>query len=162
MVVDIMCRSYFQTARTKLNINISIFYNWNFTTNEWHDDMLPLEPCILYIGRVNTHCSVTHNSFRTGGCNDSIVSFVVFVHHISFFHLLAIGFYYAVFQIVKFGMFILIDYFFIRKCSLCFGIPVDHTHATINQSLFIEIAEHLDNPFASGLIHCKCCAIPIA
>ena len=161
MVIDIVGRSNLQTTCTKLDINIRIFYNWNLTANEWYDDMFAFEPCIFYIFRIDTHCGVTHDCFRTSCCHYSIVAFLIFMHHVSFVYLLAIGFNNTIFQVIELWVLIFIDYFFIRKSGLSLWIPVHHSNATINQSLIIKVTKDLNDTLASSLIHGERCAVPV-
>ena len=59
-------------------------------------------------------------------------------------------------------MFILVDYFFVRKSRLSLWVPVNHAYTTIDVTLLIEVAEYLDNTLATSIIHGESSTIPIA
>ena len=162
VVVDVVCRSYFQTTCTKLNVNVGVLDDRNLTVNERYDDVLALQPCILLVLWVDTHSRVTHDGLRTGSSYNSVIALVVLVHHVAFLYLLTILLYYVILQVVKFGVLILVDNLLIRKCSLCLRIPVDHTYATINQSLVIKVAEYVDDGTGTSLVHGERSAVPVA
>ena len=104
----------------------------------------------------------TITSLRTGSSYNSVIALVVIVHHVAFLYLLTILLYYVILQVVKFGVLILVDNLLIRKCSLCLRIPVDHTYATINQSLVIKVAEYVDDGTGTSLVHGERSAVPVA
>ena len=59
-------------------------------------------------------------------------------------------------------MFILIDYLLIGEGCLCLWVPVDHTHATVDVTFIIQVAEHLDDAPAAGLVHGESRTVPVA
>ena len=42
------------------------------------------------------------------------------------------------------------------------GVPVYHAESAIDKALVIEVNEDFDNTLATSLVHCECCAIPVA
>ena len=148
IVVHIVSRCYLQTSCTELNIYIVVFNNWNHTVHQRHNHLLTLQPLILRVVRIDTHCSITHNCFRTSSCNNCITSFCVT--------------FYLITQIKQLAVFFLINYFFITQCSQGFRIPVYHTDPTINQALIIKVDKYLDYTFAAFFIHCESSTIPVA
>ena len=77
IVIDIVGRSHFQTARTEFNINISVFNNRDNSIYEWHANLLTFEPTVLGVFRVDAHSRVTHDCFRTSGCDNCISTLFV-------------------------------------------------------------------------------------
>ena len=82
VVVDVVRRSNLQTARTELNVHIRVFYDRNATPHQWYNDMQSFQPSILHVVGIDAHSGVAHNGFRTCGSYNSVVTLVVFVHHI--------------------------------------------------------------------------------
>ena len=87
------------------------------------------------------------------------------MHYIAFilaFNLCLVVISNIIFKVIKLRMLILVDYLFVRKSGLSLWVPVNHANTPINVTLFVEVAEHLDNTLATDVIHCKSCTIPIA
>ena len=101
MVIDVVCRSNLQTTCTELNVNIVVLYNRNLSSYERNDNVFASQPCVLWVVRVDTHCRITHDCLRTCGSNYSIIAFLILMHHVSFFHLLAVILHNPVLQIVE-------------------------------------------------------------
>lgn len=59
-------------------------------------------------------------------------------------------------------MLVLVDNLLVRECSLSLRVPVNHAHATIDESLLVKVAEYVDDGTRAGLVHGECCAVPIA
>ena len=75
VVVYVVSRSYFEATSTKFNINIFVFNNRNFATYDRNDYAFAFEMSVFRVVRVDTHCSVAHNGFRTSSCYDGISVF---------------------------------------------------------------------------------------
>ena len=152
MVVDVVCRSYLQTSGTELDIHISILDDRNATAHQRNNHTLALQPGVLRVLRIDTHRSITHDGFRTCGSYHGITSAsvrltVLVGHHIS--------------QIIQLAVLFLIDNFLVRKGSQCLRVPVHHAHTAVNESLVIQVAEHLDDALAADFIHRKAGAVPV-
>ena len=113
MVVDIVGRSHFQTARTKLYVNVTVFNYRYFSSHQRHYHVLSFEPCVFLIVWIYTHCRVTHDCFRARCGNHSVVAFLVFVHHVAFALSLHVAFNHSVFQIVEFRVFVFVHHLFV-------------------------------------------------
>ena len=148
IVVYIMGRGYFQTTRTEFDVYIIILNHRNDTVYQRNDYFLSFQPRVLRVVRIDTHSRITHNCFRTGGCNNRVATF-----RITF---------YFVAEIIQFSMFFLVDYLFVRKGSQGFRIPVYHADTTINQSFIKQVYENFDYTFATLLIHSESSTIPVA
>ena len=143
-----MGRSYLQTTGTELYIYVIVLDNRNNTSYQRNDHLLTLQPSILGVIRIDTHGSISHDGFGTGGSNHCITSFGV-----TFYHIL---------QIVQLAVLFLIDYFLITKGGQCFRVPVHHTDTTVNQTFVIQVDKNLEHAFTTFLIHCESCTVPIA
>ena len=84
------------------------------------------------------------------------------MHHVLLIHLLAVLLNYIILQMVEFRVLVLVDYLLVRECSLSFRVPVNHAHATIDETLLIKVAEYVDNGTGACLVHGECCAVPVA
>ena len=162
VVVDIVSWSYLQATSTELDIYVCILDDRNLAVYDRHDNVLTLQPGILLILWVDTHGRVAHDGLRTGGCYYCIVSLLILVHHVLLIHLLAVLFYYIILQVVELRVLVLVDNLLVRECSLSLRVPVNHAHATIDESLLVKVAEYVDDGTRAGLVHGECCAVPIA
>ena len=162
VVIDIVSWSHLQTSGTELDIYVCILDDRNLAVYERHDHVLTLQPGILLILRVDTHGRVAHDGFRTGCCYHCIVTLLVLVHHVLLINLLAVLFYHVILQMVELRVLVLVDNLLVRERSLGLRVPVNHAHATIDESLLVEVAEYVDNGTGAGLVHGECCAVPVA
>ena len=162
VVVDIVSWSHLQATGTELDIYVCILDDRNLAVYERYDHVLALQPGILLILRVDTHGRVAHDGFRTGGCYHCIVALLILVHHVLLVHLLAVLLYYIILQMVELRVLILVDNLLVRERSLGLRVPVDHAHATIDESLLVEVAEYVDNGTRAGLVHGEGSAVPVA
>ena len=83
IVVGIVRWSNLQTARTKLDIYITVFDNRNYATYQRNNHLLALQPLVLLVLRVDTHCGIAHDGLRTCGSNHSVVAFLVLVDDVA-------------------------------------------------------------------------------
>ena len=104
---------------------------------------------ITFIIRVNTDCSIGHNGLRTRGCNckELIRRFPVLLNEIS--------------KVVKVRFCLLVDYLLIAHSCKPLGIPVNHSHTSVNKPFFIEIYKCIYNRFAEWFIHSKFSPLPV-
>ena len=68
----------------------------------------------------------------------------------------------VVFHVVELCVLFLVDYFLVGEGGESLGIPVDHTHAAVDEPFAIEIHEDLDDALAAGTVHGEGGAIPVA
>ena len=90
--------SNLKASCTKLNINVLVFNNRNYTVYKRYYYLFASEVLVLRVIRVDAHCSVAHNGFRTCGGHYCIA-------------VLALN---LVAQIVELALLLLINNFFIR------------------------------------------------
>ena len=147
MVVYIVCGSYLQASRSKLNVHVIVFNHGYFTTYQRHDNMLAFQPSVLRVVRIDAHGGVAHNRF--GACSGYHGVFSWFFDH-------------HIFKVEELGVLFLVHHFFVGECRLCLGVPVNHANAAVNQSLFVEIAEHFEDAFRAFVVHGECRSVPIA
>ena len=147
MVVDIVGRSNFQTSRTKLHVNIVVFDDRNFPAYQRHDDMLAMQPFVLFVVRIDAHRRVAHDSFWSC-CRNYGIALWLFNDMIA--------------QIIQLGMFFLVYNFLVRQCSKSLRIPVHHARTAIDKPFVVQIAEHLYNTFRTFFVHSECRSVPVA
>ena len=165
VVVDIVGGRHFQTARTELDIDISILNDGYDAVHQRYDDMQSLEPCVLHILGVDAHRRVAHDGLRTGRGHHCIIAFGILVHDVALGFAFDLGLVvggYIIFQIIEFGMLILVDHLLIGERRLGLRVPVDHAHAPIDQSFAIEIHEDVDDTLRARLVHRERGAVPVA
>ena len=81
MVVNIVCGSYLQASRSKLDVHVIVFNHGYFAANQRHDNVLAFQPSVLRVVRVDTHGGVAHDCF--GACSGYHGVFSrLFNHHI--------------------------------------------------------------------------------
>ena len=121
IVVYIVCRGHFQTARTKLYIHVIILDHRNLTAYQRNDHFLSSQMLVLRVVRVDTHRRISHNRLRTGSSDNSV-------------SLLA---YDLIAKIVQLAMLFLIDNLLIGQGRQRLRVPIHHTHAPVDQALLI-------------------------
>ena len=161
VVVDIVSWSYLQATGTEFDIYVCILDDRNLAVYERHDHVLALQPGILLILRVDTHGRVAHDGLRTGCCYHGIVTLLILVNHVLLIHLLAVLLYYIILQMIELRVLVFVDYLLVRERSLSFRVPVNHAHATIDETFLVKIAEYVDDSARTGLVHSECCTVPI-
>ncbi len=141
-----MRRSHFQTTCTEFDIYIIVFDNRNHTVYQRNDHLLTPQVLVLRVVRIDTHGSIAHDRFRTGGCHYGVT-------------ILAFDF---ITEVKQFAMFFLINYFFIGKSGQGLRVPVHHTYTTVDQSFFKQVYEYFQYAFRTFFIHRKSRTVPIA
>ena len=109
--------------------------------------MLAFQPLVFLLLGVDTNGNIAEDGFRTGCSYDRILT--------RFFR-------YFVAQVVELVMLVMIDHLFIGEGSLPLRIPVDHTQTTVDETFVIQVAEHFDHGFGTGLVHRKRGTVPVA
>ena len=130
VVVHVVCRRYFQAARTEADFHITVFDDWYLATYNRYAHVLSAQPLVLFLFWVDADCNVAEDSFGTSGSHDRILA-GLFNHF--------------VLEVVELRVLVVIDHFLVAEGSLTFGIPVHHTQAAVDESLAIEVAEHADH-----------------
>ena len=157
-----MGRSNLQTACTKFDINISVFYNRNHSVYQRNDYLVSLEPLVLWVFWVDTHSSITHDGLWTCCSNYSIVAFLILMDNILWACCYLAAVCHIVLQVIEFWFLFMINHLFSRKYCLRLWIPVHHTQATIDVAFVVKVHEHLHDRLWTYLVHCECCSVPIA
>ena len=148
VVVHIMGRGYLQATGTELDVYIIVLNDRNHASYQRNNHLLALQPSILGVIRIDTHGSISHDGFGTGGSNHCITSFGV-----TFYHVL---------QIVQLAVFFLVDNFLVTKSSQRLRVPVHHADTTVNQTFVIQVDKDLEHAFTAFLVHSKSRTVPIA
>ena len=164
IVVGVMRWRYLQATRTELDIYIAVLDNRNHAINEWHDDLTALQPLILRVLGVDTHSGIAHDSLRTRGGHNSVVALLVLMNYVALSVNRISGYrtIHIVLQMIEVALLFLVDDLFGRKGGQRLGIPVNHSQATIDEALVIEIHEDLDNALTALLVHGESRAVPVA
>ena len=163
VVVGVVSGRDFQATGSKFNIDIAVFDHGDDAIHKRDAYFLSLQPAILRVFGVNAHRSVAHDGFGAGCGHNGVASFLIAVDDFAFCAGAgAVIVHNVVFEIVEFAFLFAINDLFVGKCSLGFGIPVDHTEATIDKSLVEEVNKDFDHAFAAFFVHRKGCAVPIA
>ena len=84
IVVHVMCRSYLQTTCTELDINISVLDYRNHTVYQRNNYLMTTQPMVLWVLRVDTHSSITHDCLRTCGSYNCIVALLILMENLTF------------------------------------------------------------------------------
>ena len=121
IVVYIVCRGHFQTARTKLYIHVIILDHRNLTAYQRNDHFLSSQMLVLRVVRVDTHRRISHNRLRTGS-GDNGVSLLAY-------DLIA--------KIVQLTMLFLIDNLLIGQGRQRLRVPIHHTDTPVDQTFLI-------------------------
>ena len=150
VVVDVVSWSNLKTSCTELDIHIAVFDDRDDTSHKRHDDLVTTEPLVLRVLRVDAHSSVTHDSLRACGGNDSIIASVsILVKHFTLFacrlNRIDISISHIVAEMVKLRLLITVDNLLSGKHCLCLWIPVDHAKTTVDETLLVEVNEYLQH-----------------
>ena len=167
VVVGVMCRSNLQTTCTKFNLHISVFNDPDLSAHKRYNDTLAFQPLVLWVFRVDTHRSIAHDSLGTGGGDDCIETFFVFMDYVAIFCGKRLGVDLLtrseiVFQVIELRLFFSVDNLFGRESRQCLRIPVHHPQATVYESFFVKVDKDFNDSFASLLIHGECRTVPVA
>ena len=130
VVVHVVCRRYFEAACTESDLHITVFDDWYLSPYNRYAHVLSAQPLVLFLFGVDAYCNISEDSFGTRSSHNRILA-GLFNHF--------------VFEVVELRVLVVIDHFLVAEGSLPFGIPVDHTQASVYESLAIEVAEHGDH-----------------
>ena len=130
VVVHVVCRRYFQAARTEADLHISVFDDRYLATYNRYAHVLSAQPLVLFLFGVDAYRNIAEDSFGTSGSHNRILA-GLFNHF--------------VFEVVELRVLVVIDHFLVAEGSLTFGVPVHHTQASVDESFAIEVAEHGDH-----------------
>ena len=166
IVVGVVGRCHLQTTCTKLDVHITVFDDGNDTIYQRNNHLATLQPLVLRVLGVDTHSGITHDGLRTRGGNNGIIALGILVDDVAGFrifrNLQILWISHIVFQVEQMALLFLVDNLLSREGGQRLGVPVDHAQATIDESLVVEINEHLDHTFAALLVHGEGGAVPVA
>ena len=162
-----MGRCDFQTARTELDVHITVFDDGDDTVHQRHDDLAALEPLVLRVLGVDTHGGIAHDRLRTGGGHDSVVATVILVDDIAiglegFLVIERLQVSHIIFQVEEVALLLFVDDLLGGEGGEGLGIPVHHTQTTVDEAFVIEIDEDLDDALGTLLVHGEGSAVPVA
>ena len=164
IVVDIVCRSYFERSRSEFHQNILI-KNYRYTAiHHRNDGVFSFQSRISWIFRVHANCSITQNSFRTYSRNgDRFVVIEFLLQGIGIGRIKCFVFIYNhIPHIGQLGLYFLVNYFLITHRGKTGRIPVHHADTTIDISFFVEVDKHIDHRLAQVVFHGETGTVPIA
>ena len=146
VVVHVVGGGDFETACTEVDLYVVVLDDGDLAAYEGNDHALAAEVLVLGVVGVDAHRGVAHDGLRTGSGHDGIA-------------FLADDF---VAEVVKFGMFFLVNDFDVGECGLGFGVPVDHALSAIDEALAVEVDEDFDDGAGADVVHRESCAVPVA
>ena len=100
-----MGRSNLQTACTELYVNIAVLDDRYYAVYERYDYLMALQPLVLHVLRVDTHCGIAHDGLWTCGSYHCIVALLILVEYLSLFtckhYRVGVGVSHIVFQVIE-------------------------------------------------------------
>ena len=164
VVVHIVCGGNLQASRTEVDVDVIVLNDGDDAVDEGHNHLFATQPVVLGVGRVDAHGHVAHDGFGTRGGHHGITAALVVVYD---FALLTggaaevvVG--HVVLHVVKLGVLFLIYYFLVGECGLRLGVPVDHAHASVDESFAVEVDKDVDDALRTLLVHGESRAVPVA
>ena len=147
VVVGVVGRCHLQATRPKFNVDVIVGNDRHLTVHHRNERLLAHEVLVAFVVWVHANGRVSHDRLRSRcGHRDP----TVFFPHNGVAHVVQLA--------VLFG----VDDLFVAQRRQCHGVPVDHAHAAINQSFFMELHEGVNDAFVVALVHGEACAVPIA
>ena len=147
VVVHIVCRGHFEATGTETDLYVTVFDDRDHTTHTRYDHVLAFEPLVFLLFGVDADCYIAKDGLRTRRSDDGVFARL---------------FRYFVTQVVELIMLIVVDHLLVTQRCLTLGIPVDHTQTAVDKTFLIEVAEHFDDRFRTGLVHGERRAVPVA
>ena len=112
IVVCIVRGRNFQATCTEADFYITVFNNRNNAPDTGNNHVFAFEPLVLFLFGIDANRNIAKNRLGTSRRHNSIFA-GLFDNGIT--------------KVIEFRMFLVIDYFFIRKGRLAFRVPVYHT-----------------------------------
>ena len=132
IVIWVVSRGDFQGTFSKLHINIRILDDWYCLVYQRNKCFFTNQVFKSWIFWMYSNSRICHNGFRPYSSN---------------FYIFVFGPFYFILQVKKWNSFILVNDFFIGKGGECLYVPVSHSQAPVNFSLFIKVNKYPDNSF---------------
>ena len=146
IVIDVVGRGDLEASCTELYIYILVLDHGDSTPYEGDDEALASEEVIALILGVDTHSGIPHDGLGAGRSHDDVAILSLDV----------------VAQVIELTLLLLIDDFFVTEGCAGLGVPVHHTHTTIDQPLAIELYEDVNDALATLLVHGEGRTLPVA
>ena len=162
IIVLIVGRCHLQTARSELDVHVAVFDDGNLAVHQWDDDLAAFQPLVLRILGVDAHGGIAHDGLRTRSGHDSVIAALVLVDDSpllpppdgggsfrsgSLPHRGEVGGgpCHVIFQVIKLGVFLLVDHFLVAQGGEGLRIPIHHAEATVDVAFAIEVDKDLDD-----------------
>ncbi len=167
IVVDVVGGSHLQTARTELDIDVAVLDDWNDAAHQGHDDLVTAEPLVLGVLRVDAHGRVAHDGLGARGGHYGIVALLVLVDDVAgllqglkVFKVRKVL--KVIFQVEEVTLLVAVDDLLGGEHGLGLGVPVHHAQAAVDESLVVEVHEHLQHALRAQFVHGEGRAVPVA
>ena len=150
VVVDIVCWSNLQTACSELYVHIAVFDHRDHAVHQRHDNLMAAQPLVLRVLGVDAHGGVAHDGLRTCcGYHSIEASVSILVQHLALaacrHNGVGVGISHIVAQVEQVALLVAVDHLLCREHGLCLRVPVDHTQATVDKALLVEVYKHLEH-----------------
>ena len=141
IVVYVVCRCHFQAAGSEVNLHVIVFDDWHHAIYHRHHHLTSLQPLVFRVGGINADSHVTHDCLGSGGGHHGVVSAFVAVDDVAFCSqflcILNVVGHHVILHIEEFRVLFLVYHLFIGERRQCFGVPVYHAYAAINEALAV-------------------------
>ncbi len=151
IVVEVVRRCNFHTARAFFHVRVLIAHDRNATVNDRQNDFFTNKIFVTRIFWVNGNTGITQHGFWTCGGDHNVV--------FTFRRFNAISQRVAEVPHVAFHVFVF--NFQIRNRGVQFWIPVHQTFTTVDQVIFVQTYKHFLNRFVEAVIHGEAFTIPV-
>ena len=137
VVVDVVGGGDLQGAGAELAVHVFVHDDGHHAAHAGHYDALALEPGVALVLGVHAHGGVTHDGLGTGGGDDDI--FILALHEVA--------------EVEEFAVALLVDDLLVADGGEGLGIPVDHTHAAVDEPLVVEVDEDAHHALVAYIVH---------
>ena len=145
-VVRVVCRCNFNASGSELFVYVSICDNRDLTVGQRKLQHFSYDICISFILRVDSHCGISEQSLRTGGCDLYETAFLAN---------------YRVVNVPEMACLLLIFNLCIRNGGLAYRTPVDDAASLVDPAFFIQTAEYFFYGFGASLVHGEAFSLPV-
>ena len=146
IVVRVVGRGNLHHAGALGHVRMLVAHNGDFLVQQGQNHVAPMEMGIPGILCIDGHCRIAQHGFRTGG--GQLQHFPGLLHRVE--------------QVPEVAVLLFILHLRIGNGRIAAGTPVHQTTATVNQTLFIQAAEHFPDSPAAAFIHSEAFTAPVA
>ena len=155
IVIEIVRRSYFHAAGSKLRIDKGIGNHRNAPLAYWQPYVAPDQMAVTRVVRMHGDSHIAKHCFRTGGGDDeSAWAF--------FIHIPSVVFFERVKNVPEKSFFLYRYHFQVGNSGLQYRIPIHQPFAAIYQAFAIKPHENFGNCPGQPRVHGKALARPVA